>query len=159
MTENPTPQAGWYPDPAGTGQLRWYDGTTWTEQYQVPAVPGSTATPAGPPLVPSTAPRKRSWFARHKVLTGLGAAVALVVVIAVVSNGEARVTRRTPVPRRQAPGRRLPRTTSPLQRSPLRRSPPRRRRRRAWATRSATGSSSSPSPRSRRASRRSATST
>jgi hypothetical protein len=87
MTENPTPQAGWYPDPAGTGRLRWFDGATWTEQYQAPAIPGSIPTPAGPPLAPPTAPRKRSWFARHKVLTGLGAAVVLVVVISVAANG------------------------------------------------------------------------
>jgi len=87
MTENPTPQAGWYPDPAGTGRLRWYDGATWTEHYQDPAAAHVTPASAGVPLAPPTPPRKRSWFARHKVLTGLGAAVVLVVVISVAANG------------------------------------------------------------------------
>lgn len=28
------PPAGWYDDPDGTGRQRWYDGITWTDQYQ-----------------------------------------------------------------------------------------------------------------------------
>lgn len=39
--------AGWYPDPAGSGQQRYYDGQQWTAQY---------APAAGPPIV--VAPRK-----------------------------------------------------------------------------------------------------
>lgn len=33
---NPVP-AGWYPDPAGTPQTRWWDGAQWTEHYQAPS--------------------------------------------------------------------------------------------------------------------------
>jgi len=41
MTEGQTP-AGWYDD--GRGQLRWYDGTTWTEHVH------PLPTPAAPPV-------------------------------------------------------------------------------------------------------------
>ncbi|HEY1531572.1 MAG TPA: DUF2510 domain-containing protein [Galbitalea sp.] len=34
------PPAGWYPDPPGSGRLRWWDGTQWTDQFAPVAVRG-----------------------------------------------------------------------------------------------------------------------
>jgi Domain of unknown function (DUF4352) len=58
-------------------------------QYPTYAPAGTQAGPPGPPWQqpPAPAPKKRSWFARHKILTGLGALVALFVIIGVASGG------------------------------------------------------------------------
>lgn len=37
------PVQGWYADPAGTGQLRWWDGEQWTDRFQA-APAANTAT-------------------------------------------------------------------------------------------------------------------
>jgi len=42
-----TPQPGWYPDPAGSTQLRWWDGTGWTQHLQPSATAAASATEAG----------------------------------------------------------------------------------------------------------------
>ncbi|MFI9836481.1 DUF2510 domain-containing protein [Nonomuraea sp. NPDC051941] len=41
--------AGWYPDPYGEPQLRWWDGTQWTDALHAQQQPG----PGGPPQQPS----------------------------------------------------------------------------------------------------------
>lgn len=33
-------QAGWYDDGSGTGTKRWWDGQSWTDQYQQPPADG-----------------------------------------------------------------------------------------------------------------------
>lgn len=39
MTSPPAPQPGWYPDPAVSDQVRWFDGARWTEHVAVRTSP------------------------------------------------------------------------------------------------------------------------
>ncbi|RYB88490.1 DUF2510 domain-containing protein [Nocardioides glacieisoli] len=86
MTGNLPP--GWYPDQTDPSQLRWWNGTAWSEGVQQPGAAASagTALPrtdaaAYPPVAPSTPPviadkgGAVGWMKRHKILTGIGAFV------------------------------------------------------------------------------------
>ena len=41
--------AGWYPDPAGSGRSRWWDGAQWTDSFETPysLAPQQLTAPAG----------------------------------------------------------------------------------------------------------------
>jgi hypothetical protein len=66
-TEGMSP--GWYPDPGGSGQLRWWDGDHW----------GPYAPPPTPPQVPASPPKKS-----HGCLWAFLVVVALIVTVAVI---------------------------------------------------------------------------
>lgn len=84
MSDQPSNAAkpGFYP--AENGRMRYWDGTGWTDRYadaETPPPPqGSTATQAEP--------KKRSWFARHKILTALGVLLLLGIVISAANSGK-----------------------------------------------------------------------
>lgn len=43
-----SPQPGWYPDPSGSANLRWWDGAQWTEHTNQDApAPAATPGPGG----------------------------------------------------------------------------------------------------------------
>jgi Domain of unknown function (DUF4352) len=65
-------------------QNQAYGQPPYGQQY---APTGTQSAPPGSPWQPPAPPPKRSWFARHKILTGLGALVVLIVIIAVASGG------------------------------------------------------------------------
>jgi hypothetical protein len=47
---NDAAAAAWYPDPQTPGQVRWWDGTNWTEHVSVPAQPVQSALHTVPQL-------------------------------------------------------------------------------------------------------------
>jgi hypothetical protein len=75
MTEAQSPP-GWYPDPAGSGQQRYFDGTTWTENY----------APGAPPA--ATAAGKKGHGCLYAVL-GAVAVIGLLIVFGIVALGGA----------------------------------------------------------------------
>lgn len=78
MSTHTTP-AGWYPDPAGSGQQRYFDGTNWTDQY-------TSSSPAGAAAAASAPPKKSN---RGKIiLTAVGAVIVMMIVGAIVGGGD-----------------------------------------------------------------------
>jgi uncharacterized protein YxjI len=53
VTQQPPPPAAWYPDPAGSGGSRWWDGQAWTDHVQAAAPQPSQQTAVQTP-VPQT---------------------------------------------------------------------------------------------------------
>ena len=50
--DQPAPvPAGWYPDPHGVSELRWWDGQSWTDTVHPPVAPAPTEVPVAPAVV------------------------------------------------------------------------------------------------------------
>jgi hypothetical protein len=81
MTENPSP--GWYPDPHGEDELRYWDGNQWTEHTSSePAAAAAEPAPAaaaGPAPAGATGPSGGG--PPRGLLIGLGALAAVAVVV------------------------------------------------------------------------------
>ena len=58
MTDHPTtPPAGWYADPGGSDDLRWWDGTAWTPHTHADPASTTTASASSPTTdAPSPSP-------------------------------------------------------------------------------------------------------
>jgi hypothetical protein len=70
MATTQTP--GWFPDPSGTGQLRWWDGYQWTDTTQ----PATTVEPS-PPASATGATRSNVVVGAGWALIAAGAAVVV----------------------------------------------------------------------------------
>lgn len=86
--------AGWYPDPQGRFETRYYDGAAWTAQVTrngIPTVDGPSPSTFRPGLgmgaPPSAAePRSFSTFARDQNGTGVGLALFVVGIVMVAGS-------------------------------------------------------------------------
>ena len=77
--------AGWYPEPGAPGSLRYWDGSTWTEQRHAAQAAPPPYSP--PPPAPEYGQRpaagrqaSASWWLKPLLLVGIPAIVALVAV-------------------------------------------------------------------------------
>lgn len=95
MTEQRSPEPGWYPDPSGSPHLRWWNGVSWSDStHPLPgASPQSTPAPAYPSIFgddpgPTADSRPRgAWVAIAMVVVLLGiAGVAVAFLFSAVSS-------------------------------------------------------------------------
>lgn len=76
----PGPPAGWYPDPAGSGGWRWWDGSVWTPHLTAPSGPPRAAVPQLVAAEVRMVPWALASAAVLGVLTALNSAVLLAAV-------------------------------------------------------------------------------
>ena len=83
MVQQPPP-AGWYPDPTGRFEVRWFDGR-WTERVSTRGRPGTD--PMAAPVLTPVSKAGPSSTTRWLLIGGAAALVAVVAVIIGVSGG------------------------------------------------------------------------
>jgi len=100
---NGTSPAGWYQDPTGQGQARYWNGASWTQsvfrdgtniniaidpaQAQQPPVPGTQMQlPTTPAPQPTTVVQQKSGSSVGAVIFGVIALILVIVVILVIVN-------------------------------------------------------------------------
>ncbi|KTR87596.1 hypothetical protein NS220_17380, partial [Microbacterium testaceum] len=64
MTDTPTPPEGWYPDPAGSGGTRRWDGSAWTDDVR----PSDDAHGEAAHATPATSTPEQTPPAAHAAL-------------------------------------------------------------------------------------------
>src|SRR6185437_8645522 len=69
---------GWYPDPYGTSELRYWDGTTWTEYVSPVATPPPFYDPFVTPALVAL-----PWYKR-KVTIAVSSVIALLVLFVII---------------------------------------------------------------------------
>jgi len=89
--------AGWYPDPYGSSQLRWYDGNVWTEHTHASATPAiSPVAHAQAEATVVTVVRHSPDHAFHFIMTICTGGLWLPVwIVAAIWPRRAKVTTRT----------------------------------------------------------------
>jgi Excalibur calcium-binding domain/Protein of unknown function (DUF2510) len=85
MTDQFAP--GWYPDPAGTPRLRYFDGHTWTEQYAA-LIPAAWPPPSAPGT-PIKQPARAGWKRKRVLIPA--AVIGLLAINAVNTPRSSRV--------------------------------------------------------------------
>lgn len=74
------PPAGWYDDPGGTPRQRWFDGTTWADQYQ--STPAAPQQPVQPPVqTDSRKARDKAVYTRQQKGHSLTLHILLIFVV------------------------------------------------------------------------------
>lgn len=103
---NPAPPPGWYPDPAGTSQSRYWDGTTWVFDAAYSQTP-PTQTLRMPPeadfATVHNPPRGSAWRTAGLIAAAIALTAGLIVAIIVGSAATDEQTAATTTPTSAAP--------------------------------------------------------
>ena len=91
MSDSVAP-AGWYPDPSGSGALRYWDGVAWTEAFSQPSPAPAPPAPASPTPRQPPHQQARRWL-RIAAVVGVLVAAAGAALLAVLSFGVDRAPR------------------------------------------------------------------